>query len=315
MEKRNITISLLVPVYNGMDYWKECVISINEYGYLFDNIIVSINKGESYQEDIETAKTINTDNISLIIQEKKLDAVSHFKNIIKKVNTEYVVILAHDDLLLDGIKELRNKLLSIENPTRVSFLGTFQFFKDAQDIAVVKEIYSGCIKKEEFIEYDLAKHFNLNISGMCLPVKSVLYNLDYIDKFVSGIRYDYLLLTNNEIDEIYQLQSPTVRIRVHNNQQGAIIGLKGRIADSILYFMYHIFNTNDNILKQKLKNELVGTLLNSLKNGTLYGLYFYVRYSGLFISRMGTLNFLKFNIGIFIQFFRKVCSKLVRSFK
>ncbi len=59
MEKRNITISLLVPVYNGMDYWKECVISINEYGYLFDNIIVSINKGESYQEDIETAKTIN----------------------------------------------------------------------------------------------------------------------------------------------------------------------------------------------------------------------------------------------------------------
>lgn len=315
MEKRNITISLLVPVYNGMDYWKECVISINEYGYLFDNIIVSINKGESYQEDIETAKTINTDNISLIIQEKKLDAVSHFNNIIKKVNTEYVVILAHDDLLLDGIKELRNKLLSIENPSRISFLGTFQFFKGSEDIALVKEIYNGCIKKEEFIEYDLAKYFDLNISGMCLPVKSILNNLEYMNKFICGIRFDYLLLTNNEIDEIYQLESPTVRIRVHDNQQGKVIGSKGRIADSILYFMYHICNTNDNILKQKLKNELEGTLLLSVKTNFLYGILFYFKNFRIFALRIGIYDFLKFNISIVIQSCKKVYSKLVRSFR
>lgn len=311
MEEKQVTITLLVPVYNGKEYWKECVKSIEEFSYLFDNILVSINRGETYLEDIETAKKITFDNTKIIIQENKLEAVNHFDAIIRKVTTDYVVILAHDDLILDGMKYLRESLVHIQNTDRISFLGTFHFFSDTQDIAVVKEIYNGCLKKEEFIEYDLAKHFNLNISGMCLPVKSILDNLEYLRKFVSGIRYDYLLLTNNKISKIYQLDKPTVKIRIHDNQEGKIIGSKGRISDSILYFMYHIIETKNLILKDKLKYQLISTVVSPLKKGCFYGVFFYLKHFVFFALRMGIVKFLEFNLSILILFFQKVYSKLI----
>jgi predicted RNA-binding protein YlqC (UPF0109 family) len=315
MEKYPVTITLLVPVYNGGSYWEECAKNIKKFGHLFDNIIISINKGDLYRVDREVAEGIGLDNLEVKIQNKMLGAVSHFDNIIRCVKTDYVVILAHDDLLLDGIGYLRENL-ELAGPGRdVAFLGTFTFFKGSEEIAQVKEICDGCMTKVEFIEYDLAKHFNLNISGMCLPVKSLLDNLEYFNNFISGIRYDYLLLTNNRISKICQLDDPTVKIRVHDNQQGKIIASKGRAVDSILFFMYHIIETNDEILKRKLIDQLAGTMLMAIKTRTFYGIFFYIKKFPFFINKMGLLSFFSLNYNLFYKVLRKVFSKIRGFFK
>lgn len=304
-----------MPVYNGGIYWQECAKSIEKYGILFDQVVVSINKGGSYKSDIIVAENIKLDNLKILIQVDLLAAVDHFCKIFQQVRTKYVFILAHDDLLLGSVKSLKLKLDELGCPDDVAFLGTFLFSKNNEDVALVKEVYNGVMDKTEFVEYDLAKHFNLNISGMCLPVKTIEDNLDYLSRFVSGIRFDYLLLTNDKINTIFQLDEPTVRISMHDNQQGKIIGNKGRVADSILYFLYHIANSNDLILKEKLINEFVGNLAQGIKCCPIFTFIFYFKNFIYFGKKMGVRGFLNFNITIISLVSKKLARKALRGIR
>lgn len=314
MEKKSLTISLLVPVYNGGIYWSQCIESINNYGSLFDNILISINKGTSQLEDTHNANKISIKNKNILIQDKLLSPVEHFCEIVRHVTTDYVFILAHDDLLLENVYLVKEKIMKEGFNYNISILGTFKFFNDSQELGTVREIYDNSISKDEFIEYDLAKYFDINISGMCLPVDSIKVNLKYITKFTRGIRLDYLLLTNNKIIKIYQINKPTVAIRIHEKQEGKIIEQRERFLDSILYFMYHLIESKDIILKEKLKKELIFVIFYPLKKLQFYSVLFYFKNTFLFISKQGILKYLKFNMEILSFIIQKSLNRILKAF-
>ncbi|WP_133013308.1 glycosyltransferase family A protein [Marinomonas flavescens] len=308
----DVTISLLVPVYNGGEYWRECAVSIEKYSCFFDNVIVSINKGDSFLEDLEVAEGLKISNIDIEVQDELLGPIEHFMKVIKTVKTDYIFILAHDDLLLPGVEGMRQNIIKNGNRTDIAYLGTFVFFKESKDIAFVREIYGGSFDKVEFIEYDLAKNFNLNISGMCLPVRSILENSDYFYRFGSGIRFDYVLLTNNKISKIYQLNEATVKIRRHDNQAGKTAGENVRIAGEISYYAYHIIETNDLILRSKLIDKLSIVLFSSLTRGSAYGLFFYFKRLVFFGEKMGFFQLFILNIKIIKVLTGKIFRKILK---
>lgn len=310
MNKQKLTVTLIVQVYNGGSYWKECIKSINKYGLNFDKILVSINRGKCYLEDIDSAKELLVGNrLNLVVQTKMLTPMEHLSEIMKLINTDYICFLAHDDLLLQNAINLKKVINKYGQNLNMSILGTFIFFNANGSEFFVKEIYGGNIDKEEFIEYDLAKNFNINISGMCVPTTSIMSNMVFFMKFISGVRTDYLWLTNKQIKNIIQLEQPTVKIRLHDNQQGKIINKKGRIVDNMLYFMYHIVYADNRNLKDKLRIAFINNLI-IYKGEFVFGLMFYFKNSLFFISKMRYKNFALENIKFIFHFVKKVFKKI-----
>lgn len=114
-KSKNISLSLIIQVYRGSRYFKECLESVKANIFLFNTIYISINKSDISDEDFKTAlcfkeqikqADINSKiEIVIFIQNQTLTAIEHGKVFYKKIlqqdiNSNFFMILCHDDILL-----------------------------------------------------------------------------------------------------------------------------------------------------------------------------------------------------------------------
>lgn len=94
----NILVSIIVPVYNGEKYIKNCIDRIKEQTYKNIELII-INDGSTDNTE-EIIKKYNFNNLKHIIINKKNSGVSDSRNLgIKKSTGKYITFLDVDDEL------------------------------------------------------------------------------------------------------------------------------------------------------------------------------------------------------------------------
>ena len=99
----NASVSILIPVHNGINFIGECIHSVLLSKYPNLKIIISDNFSNDGTGNF--IKTFNDPRIKIISPIKKLTAQSNFNFLISNSDSDFFLLLPHDDLLLKNAIE------------------------------------------------------------------------------------------------------------------------------------------------------------------------------------------------------------------
>ncbi len=236
-------LSLLIPVYKGGDYWRQCWESIRENLDFFDGVYISFNYSELQEKDIAVIQDCPPDKIHWVRQEHRMSAAEHGRCLDCWLQgfhlSGYIFHLCHDDLLCrEGLEELSRFELTEED----AVFGPFHFFDDQ---GVLKEMTI-----REFHQLDgqpldgaffasLQEQWNptYSISGLILPAG--IFQKPYLpwQDFIYGYRSELLHLCNPYVRRVFQGYSPTVKIRLHAGAEGNVQNPAFQQHDTLLYLL------------------------------------------------------------------------------
>lgn len=189
---KNVTISLIVPVYNVEKYLTQCLESIVRQSVSFDEVII-INDGSTDQSQSICEKYISQYNyFKLINQENR--GLSSARNIgLDCASGEYVMFLDSDDYLrYDAVKILKEKL---QKTSGDAIFFDAEIFFDKNVLENNKNIYDRSLagldgkimSGEEYFSRCYPKNY---IVSVCMAV----YRIQLIQKekisFPEGIYYE-----------------------------------------------------------------------------------------------------------------------------
>lgn len=234
---------LVILVYKGGAYWRECWESVKENLDFFDGVYISFNYSELQEQDYSIIRDFQSDKIHWIRQDRKMTAVEHGCRmdhwLRELLLSGHVFYLCHDDILCrEGLEELSQMKLSDED----AVFGPFHFF---DDLGVLKEM-----KVREFHSADgqpldgaffasLQEQRNptYSISGLILPAG--IFQKPYLpwQDFLYGYRAELLHLCNPYVKRIFQGFSPTVKIRLHAGAEGNLQNPAFQQHDTMLYLL------------------------------------------------------------------------------
>ena len=129
MEKNNVLISIIVPVYNVEKYVKKCVLSLTRQTYKNCEFIF-VNDGTK-DKSVEIIKRIKDSRIKIINQENK--GVSAARNAgLDAAKGEYILFLDADDYVTNDYVEYLYKLIKNNEADFAYSTKLFQSKKDKQ---------------------------------------------------------------------------------------------------------------------------------------------------------------------------------------
>ena len=236
-----MNVSLAVQVYNGGDYWRQCLESIIANKDLFDQIFISISNSQSQKYDVSLVEKFLSPQIHLLVHEQRMTSVEHGKKFDLWLSTfnlkGHIFWLCHDDLLLrDGLLQLKQLKLSQHE----AVFGPWLFFEEngMKQPLTVKQFRQGNgepISRQKFGFLIDQQCYAINISGIVLP--AFIFNKRLFPWHLCsyGSRSEYLHLCNPEIKFIHQLHVPAVKIRHHANSEGSLMTELDNQLDTLLY--------------------------------------------------------------------------------
>ena len=280
-------LSLLIPVYNGGDYWRECWDSILRNQDVFDQIFVSINKSPKQEEDVAVVSSCKLEKLHWIRQDEKLTAVQHGMRLDRWCGSfhpeGHVFILCHDDILL---REGLLKLKELDLKENDAAFGPFHFFSQEGSIReiTVREFHredNQPVSAESFCFLQDQQAFTYNLSGTILP--SVLFRIPRAPwHFLHyGCRSENCHLCNPYVKRIWQTSEPTVKIRTHSGSEGAHLPPDAMQYDTMVYLLSAFATYRRPDLRLGLMRSLGYTILTSPLRGTGYFLLLQIRLAGL----------------------------------
>lgn len=111
MKNKNIKYSIILPVYNGMEYLPTCINTIITQSYTnYELIIVDDCSTDGTREYLQSLKN---DNVRVIFQEENLGAIGNFSDAINYASGEWIMFLGVDDGLQSYFFELADILTNI----------------------------------------------------------------------------------------------------------------------------------------------------------------------------------------------------------
>ena len=271
---------MVVPVYEGGDYWKECWKSICQNLDYFSSVVLSFNKGKSQDSDSAATESCHDSKIHRIKQPRLYTAVQHICKItecLERIDAQHVFFLAHDDILVrEGLREFANKEIGDND----AVFGSHLYFSDKEPTRqlICREILShkNGIAVADFVKNDIDKNYKFNLSGIIIPRLLALKLLPYQKLFAYGYRMDTFIVCNPFVERIHQTFAPTVMIREREGSEGKINKPVDRIRDTIAYFYAHIAFTSDRLLIKKCIHAVSAWMLSS-KRHILFSVFHLVR--------------------------------------
>ena len=241
-----MNLYLMVQVYNGGAYWRECLDSVKENLDLFDAVYVSIGKSPEQESDVELLRDFPADKVHWISQDKEMSAKEHGEKLDRWVGSfhldGHIFILCHDDILLrEGLLKLKELELKDDDAA----FGPFLFFsQDRSSRPIqVREFHredDRPLDKDEFIFLQDQQQFTYNVSGLVLPANSFAeYPMPW-HLLRYGCFSECSHLIHPRIRHIYQSAVPTVKIRWHGASEGALMKSEDLLHDSLVY---HLIST------------------------------------------------------------------------
>ena len=236
-------LSLIIQVYNGGDYWRECWESVLRNQDVFDHIFVSINKSPKQEEDIALVRNCKLEKLHWVRQDDNLSAVQHAERIDRWVGSlhpeGHIFILCHDDILLrDGLLKLKELDLNESD----AVFGPYRFFyqEGNRKEIIVHEFHRDDgrpIDKETFIFLQDQQQFTYNVSGLVLPAKLFAESPLPWNLLRYGGFSECCHLIHPGIRQVYQTAVPAVKIRWHSVSGGALMKPEDLLHDSMAYHL------------------------------------------------------------------------------
>ena len=100
MTKKDIFVSVIIPVYNAEKYLKHCLDSILNQTYKNIKLIISDDCSTDGTKKILKDYAQKDDRIELYLQEKNLGVVKNIEFLLKKVSSNLYMLSDQDDILV-----------------------------------------------------------------------------------------------------------------------------------------------------------------------------------------------------------------------
>ena len=279
-------LSLLVQVYNGGEYWRECWKSVLENQDVFEHIFVSIGKSPKQEDDIALIRDCKLEKLHWIRQDRNMSARDHGEKLDHWVGSfqpeGHIFFLCHDDILLrDGLLKLKELDLREDD----AVFGPFRFFSDdgGREI-MVREFHRDDdrpVSGEMFCFLQDQCSYTYNVSGTVLP--AVLFRIPHAPwHFQSyGCRSENCHLCNPYVKRIWQTAEPTVKIRTHSGSEGSHLPSDAMQYDTMVYLLSAFVTYRNPSLRLILMRSLGYVIRTSPLRGIRYFLLLQVRLAGL----------------------------------
>ncbi len=265
-------LALLVQVYKGGEYFKECLESIEPHLGCFSAVYISVNGSVLFDDDIKLAESFKTghaDNrIILFSWESTLSAAVHSKSFYEKVldedkESDFFMTLCHDDILLSDFTENSEHLrFSLEKDDMVSMAKSFFSFTFDSN-SLIGTSYGNLlsypkqrVEKTEYLMKCFDRYPETNCSGMVFPRDAFKEFTLLIPLFTYGYRSEYVQFANRQTTYVRGSAKPLVGIRMHPESEGACIVPEIIDKDVFFYICYLIFGANDRKLRVKYRKWL-----------------------------------------------------------
>ncbi len=269
-------LSLVITVFNGGEYWRECWQSVIENLDVFDRIFVSVSSSPQEERDIEIARSHCSEKIQLLTHKNSMTAVEHLRKIddwIASSDLEgHVFLLCHDDLLLrEGLLQLKQMDLD-END---AVFGAWTFFSSCQKSRnlTVRQFYRSDGQpwdKQSFIFLQDQQLYAMNISGVILPAE--VYRKRYFPWHLCcyGARSEYLHLSAPCIKRIWQISDPAIKIRCRSDSEGALLDRRSNQYDTLLYLSLAFEIAEKRNIRIFILHGIGNLIRENIKRGILF---------------------------------------------
>jgi len=183
VEMRNkITISVSVPLFNRLDLFKKTVNSVFAQAEPPDEFII-VDNG-STDGSYEYALTLKGKGVKVYRNKTNIGMIGNWNETIKRSNSEFVVSLHSDDLLMpDYIKTWKEKINKLNNKSDIGAFFSGGYIIDGEDR--VKAVYQPfkkdmLLKPPTTITYMWNNfHFHLSVTGWTLYNRSIMQKVGY----------------------------------------------------------------------------------------------------------------------------------------
>lgn len=283
-------LSLLIPVYKGGDYWRECWESIKKNLDFFDGVYISFNYSELQEKDFAIIQDCHSDKIHWIRQDRMLVAAEHGRCLDRWLRgfqlSGHIFHLCHDDILCrEGLEELSKFELTEED----AVFGPFHFFDDQ---GILKEMTVREFHRADgqplsgafFASLQEQRNPTYSISGLILPAG--IFQKPYLpwQDFIYGYRSELLHLCNPYVKRVFQGFSPTVKIRLHAGAEGNVQNPAFQQHDTMLYLLVSFAAYSDSRQRMMIARSVGYVIGRNFPRGLRYflGLQFKLRKAGFY---------------------------------
>lgn len=182
--------SIILPVRNGGNYVKDCVISILGQTYTDFNFIVLDNC--STDGTLEWLQSLNDSRIVIIPSDRPLTIEENWGRIVSVQKNEFITLIGHDDILYPNFLEVIDKLV-LSNPEASLFHTHFNFINAEGAIVRTSKPMLDRLTGYEFLEAFLKHSIDLMGTGYVMRSK------DYDALNGIPIKYPSLLFADFEL--------------------------------------------------------------------------------------------------------------------
>ena len=227
---------LIIPVYNGGDFFRDCYESVIGKESSFEMVFISLNGTPTGRAaDQETLKSFGkpAENVVLLETPTVLSSFDHQNFLIDAVSKRYsddrlVMSLFHDDVLLRAPS--RDEC----NPESV-ILGDWRNLLESGLITALKR---SPISPTEWMSSFLFHRIPTNGSGMVAPL-GVMRDVSLsLRKWRTGVRFEYLLCTHSSVKSLCAVKEPLVSLRIHDMQEGANVDLPSFVRGEAMFMAW-----------------------------------------------------------------------------
>jgi glycosyltransferase involved in cell wall biosynthesis len=196
-------ISILMPIYNGIEYIDESVSSVLNQTYTHWELIIGINGHPQNSEVYQIAKKYEekNENIKVFDFFNLKGKVAALNEMVKHCKYSYVAILDVDDIWHETKLEVQSPFLNTYD-----VIGTLCIYFGGMD--GMPGIPSGDLKNQDFF------HFNPIINSSSLIKKELCY---WDTKFDFLEDYHLWLTLKKRGCSFYNCSKVLVKHRIHNN--------------------------------------------------------------------------------------------------
>lgn len=259
-------LTVVIPVYKGGEWFRECLESFLPHLACFDTIAASINKSETQEQDIATfrefQKKLPPDITSFYLRQRfSLNARGHafFINwqLRKKKLAGFRMCMCHDDILLPSFSRNYAQIqpflapTTIINPARSFYFNEFLPHKWCHDYYGFRDFPQGLTIDDVALQ-TLDGIYITNVSGFIFH-SSILKQFRRITRcLLYGYRAEYIVLTAPGATTVCSTPEPVIGIRVHAGSQGKIDKPLARMWDEHVYLIHLYRRTGDPLLREKI---------------------------------------------------------------
>ena len=207
-------VSVCIPVFNGVNYIKDCINSVLEQSYTNYELLIVDNCSKDQTQSL--VENYNDERIRYIRNNINIGGINNFTKCIEMATGEYFVLLPHDDILLPGA--LEEFVLALENKNIGLVYSAMQAIDENGHTLYKKINYDSNMSftSEEALE-DLFKNF--------MPIQCAMVRTAILKK-LGGFDIQYSLFSDDHLWlrvvfqgwGVYHINTPRSCLRVHAQQ-------------------------------------------------------------------------------------------------